>query len=1019
MKSAVYARVQYDQEVHIAFILSKRFKSWWPLPGRGLSLILTAGLILTLLFALLQIFKPSFSNLIDLKLYDSFSRATGGQTPSETPIIVAIDDRSLKEFGQWPWPRYRVAQLLEKIQQRHPLSIGVDILFSEPDRTSPLRLQQDLKTDYQVQVHFQGLPAQLLDNDRLLADILAAGTYVFGYPFSFENTTSPPTDKCRLHPLYPIIRTHPDHPALIDCLVKAGAAECILPLLAAAVSSSGFINAVGDPDGVVRRIPLLIRYQDNIYASLALATLMTALNLDKSGQSAVIRMDSSGIESLQIGKYVVPVDANGQLMVKFYRRWNTAGYISASDLLNNLIPEERLNGRIVFVGILAAGLKDSVTTPMEPLVPGVAVHANIVDNILQSSYIMRPGWMPGLELLLIVGSGLFATIMIAHAGASVILTTCAVLSLTWWAGAFWTFFKFGIYASPLLPSGLILGQLAILGLLKLRQAQDWLVFFRLSLARTLAKTRFLKAAKERSDMANQLKSDFLARMSHEIRTPMNAILGMEELLSGTSLTDEQKDYLQTLRNSGELLLTLINDILDLSKIEAGQLTLESVPLDIRDIVEDVLNILSHRAHKQGLELVCRIAPEVAPFLSGDSIRIRQILMNLVGNAIKFTPRGFIKIEVTPLSENQSFSRLQFEIQDTGIGIPVEKQAIIFENFVQAETSTARQYGGTGLGLAISKRLIERMEGEIHVVSTPGQGARFIFSLTLSKYMQSGTAETPATSLPASTRLPDHLQGLRVLIVDDHPTVVQALCEMLNGWGAEPSGVKNISEFPEILLRMDSQGTPFQLILLCADMSFGQQLASITAVHPKILWLTGSDTTALKNESQLADGRLTKPIRRAELFRKMEAVFKTQTNDPPTAHFTTETPTFPSIRMLLADDVAVNRKIIEAYLKNTGIHIEIAENGRQALEKFEKEEMDIILMDMEMPVMDGFEATRCIRKLETERGSIPIPIVALTAHAFSRERQRSLDAGCSHFFTKPVRKADLLKLLQDIFKGISL
>ncbi len=970
---------------------------------------------MTLLFALLQIFKPSFSNLIDLKLYDSFSRAAGGQIPSETPVIVAIDDRSLKEFGQWPWPRYRVARLLEKIQQRNPLSIGVDILFSEPDRTSPLRLQQDIEKDYQVQVHFQGLPAQLLDNDQVLADSLTAGTYVFGYPFSFENTTNPPTDKCRLHPLYPVIRTHSDHPALIDCLAKAGAAECILPLLAEAVSSSGFINAVGDPDGVVRRIPLLIRYQDNIYASLALATLMTALNLDKSGQSAVIRMDSSGIESLQIGKYVVPVDANGQLMVKFYRRWNTAGYISASDLLNNLIPEELLNGRIVFVGILAAGLKDSVTTPMEPLVPGVVVHANIVDNILQSSYLMRPGWMPGLELLLIVGSGLFATIMIAHAGALVILTTCAILSLTWWAVAFWTFFRFGIYASPLLPSGLILSQLAVLGLLKLRQTQDWLVFFRLSLARTLAKTRFLKAAKKRSDLANQLKSDFLARMSHEIRTPMNAILGMEELLSGTSLTDEQKDYLQTLRNSGELLLALINDILDLSKIEAGQLTLESVPLDIRDIVEDVLNILSHRAHKQSLELVCRIAPEVASFLSGDSIRIRQILMNLVGNAIKFTPRGFIKIEVTPLSENQSFSRLQFEIQDTGIGIPVEKQAIIFENFVQAETSTTRQYGDTGLGLAISKRLIERMEGEIHVVSTPGQGARFIFSLTLSKYMQSGTAETPATSLPASTRLPDHLQGLRVLIVDDHPTVVKALCEMLNGWGAEPTGVKNISEFPEILLRMDSHGTPFQLILLEADLSLGQQLASFTAVHPKILWLTGSDTTALKNESQLADGRLTKPIRRAELFRKMEAVFKTHTNDPPTAHFATETPTFPSIRMLLADDVAVNRKIIEVYLKNTGIHIEIAENGRQALEKFEKEEMDIILMDMEMPVMDGFEATRCIRKLETERGLIPIPIVALTAHAFSRERQRSLDAGCSHFFTKPIRKADLLKLLQDIFK----
>jgi signal transduction histidine kinase len=868
--------------VHIAFQPSKRFMPWWGLQGRGFPLIPATGLILTLIFSLLQIFRPTFSNLIDLKLYDSFSRAAGGLTPSDNTVIVAIDDRSLKDFGQWPWPRYRVARLLEKIQHLHPSSIGVDILFTEPDRSSPLNLQKDLEQDYQIQIRFQGLPDQLLDNDRVLADSLSAGPYVFGYPFSFENKTNPLVVECRLHPIHPIIRTRPNHPALIDCLPTSGGVACILPLLAEAVAASGFINAVSDPDGVVRRIPLLIRYQDDIHGSLALAALMTALNPDRSAQPAVIQMGNSGIENLQIGKYVIPVDAGGQLMVKFYRHWNAAGYISASDMLNDRIPEQRLKGRVVFVGMLASGLKDSVTTPMEPLFPGVVLHANIVDNILQSSYLRRPDWIPGLELLLIAGSGLFATLLIARTGALVILTACGALYLSWWAGAFWTFSRLGIFVSPLLPSGLLLSQLAVLGLLKLRQTQDWVVFFRLSLGRTLAKTRFLKAAKERSDLASQSKSDFLARMSHEIRTPMNAILGMGELLSGTLLTEEQKDYLQTLRNSGELLLALINDILDLSKIEAGQLSLESVPLSIRELAEGVINILSHRAHQQGLELICRIAPEVPQFLLGDPTRIRQILMNLIGNAIKFTPRGSITISVTPISGNQSTDRFQFEVQDTGIGIPVEKQNIIFDNFVQADTSTNRQYGGSGLGLAITKRLIEGMGGKIHVVSTPGQGSCFVFTLLLSK-----ASETPHTYAQP------HPQGLQT----------------------------DVSNAPALLR---------------------------------------------------------------------------------------------SIRILLADDVAVNRRIIEAYLKTTGVHIDIAENGQQAMEKYQNGGLDLILMDMEMPVMDGFEATRRIRKLETERGATPIPIVALTAHAFSEERQRCLDAGCSHFFTKPIRKADLLKLLQDIF-----
>ena len=842
----------------------------------GISLILITGLLLTGLCAFLVIFHPAGIHFLNQKVYDGFSRAEGGLKPSGRVVVVAIDDRSLKEFGQWPWPRYRIAQLLDRIKIGQPSAVGLDILFPETDRTSPCHLQEAMARDFNVHIRFEGLPENLLDNDRILASALLSGHYAVGSSLLFDRDSAQTSADCGQ--VHPVIQTRPGFPSFRDCLPAADAVECAIPGIEKAAAASGFINAVSDADGVVRGIPMLARCHSDVFPSLSLATLMIAESSDEGHPvTPIVCMREDGMKSLQVGRYSIPVDAAGRMLIHYYPHRDFNTYVSAADILNNRLALNQLYHRVVFVGLIASGLKDAVATPMSPFCPGVVIHANAVDSILQSSYISQPSWTNGLHLITVVAAGILVTVWLSLTGSVAGLAACGVLAAGAWIGAYELLCRTGIFISPLMVSGLLLGLLTIFSLIRLQQSRGWAAFFRLALARAVVSIQSMKAAKEFSELASRLKSDFLARMSHDIRTPMNAILGMAELLSETPLTDEQKECLRTLKNSGELLLALINDILDLSKIEAGQMMLESVSMDIRKLMEGTLALLSQRARQQGVELVCNIAVDVPQYLKGDPTRIQQIVMNLLGNAVKFTPRGFIRVEMTSLASEGDPDRYQIVVQDTGIGIAPEKQSEIFESFVQADASITRQYGGTGLGLAITKRLIEKMGGAIHVESTPGQGSRFIFTLMLPR------AEKPP----------------------------------------ETVSVREVAK----------------------SMS-----------------------------------------------------------------------TLPVLRLLLVDDVPVNRKLIEAYLKNTPIHIETAENGQQALDLWTETSFDIVLMDMEMPVMNGFDATRRIREIEKKQGGTHIPIVALTAHAFSEERRRCMDAGCTHFFTKPVRKADLLQLLLDIFSA---
>ncbi|HEX9793803.1 MAG TPA: response regulator [Planctomycetota bacterium] len=533
---------------------------------------------------------------------------------------------------------------------------------------------------------------------------------------------------------------------------------------------------------------------------------------------------------------------------------------------------------------------------------------------------------------------------------------------------------------------------------RLREGRD-------KLERIRSEAEVARIEQERAEASNRIKSAFLANMSHEVRTPLNGILGMTELALETELDPEQRDYLETARHAADNLLTVVNEILDFSKIEAGKLHLEAVEFSLREAIDETLRILAVRAHEKGLELVPRVRPSVPDRLIGDPARLRQILLNLVGNGIKFTESGHVVVEVDGAGGDGTAECVQFRVRDTGPGIPAERQASVFAPFTQLDESTTRRFGGTGLGLSISSGLVEAMGGRIELKSELDQGSEFRFTLPF----ELGVEDPGATP-------PPEWKGRRALVAVGDPLLRQSLAERLCRLGVVPSQAQDAADALRLRDEARAQGHDFEICFVDADLEGADGYDFAASAGPELrgrlvmlLRSTAASESILRCEKLRLGGWLRKPTTERELRTAVRRVFEGGRVDPQVTQRSNRKAAH-ALRVLLVEDNRVNQKVASKMMESWGHHVDIADNGQISLDMLAAADYDIVLMDVQMPVLDGFQATEQIRRREDPQRRTPI--VAMTAHALKGYRDRCLRAGMDNYLSKPVDSQELFLLLED-------